>query len=311
MKTEKIIWGLLFIFVGSIFLLDNFDVIEFYWGSVWRFWPLIFILTGVNMIFSRLGDRNAAPWLVAGVTVITLAFIGYQGSQPRSKSRHSFEFNSDRVRSDRSAETQVFTETMSDSIQYSQLNIEGGATSYILKDTTSNLFEARVESHDGTHSLVREVRDSVEVLNFHMRNGKRNWKVDDMNDNQTDLKLNALPVWDLSVKMGAGEVDFDLSSYKVRRLEFNGGAASFEAKLGNLVPLTDVEVEAGVASVEIRVPEGSGCRIKLDSGLSSKDFPGFDKQSDGSYTTSNYKTAPNKINISLKGGLSSFEVSRY
>jgi len=70
-------------------------------------------------------------------------------------------------------------------------------------------------------------------------------------------------------------------------------------------------VETGVASVEIEVPEASGCRILVDSGLSSKDFDGFVKQSDGAYETSNFKTAVNKVNISLKGGLSSFEVRKY
>jgi hypothetical protein len=49
----------------------------------------------------------------------------------------------------------------------------------------------------------------------------------------------------------------------------------------------------------------------VDSGLSSKDFIGFIEQSDGTYETSNYGTAANKINISLKGGLASFEVTKY
>jgi hypothetical protein len=102
-----------------------------------------------------------------------------------------------------------------------------------------------------------------------------------------------------------------LTPYKVSSLRFEGGAASFEAKIGSLEPLTNVTVETGVANIEIEVPTESGCRIVVDSGLSSKDFIGFIKQSDGTYETSNYSTATNKINISLKGGLSSFEVRKY
>lgn len=111
--------------------------------------------------------------------------------------------------------------------------------------------------------------------------------------------------------MGVGEAIFDLSNYKVKKLVFEGGAATFEAKLGSQFPLTEVVVETGVANTEIKVPESSGCRIEVDSGLSSKDFIGFIEQSDGTYETSNYGTAANKINISLKGGLSSFEVTKY
>jgi hypothetical protein len=123
--------------------------------------------------------------------------------------------------------------------------------------------------------------------------------------------MNNIPVWDIKIEMGAGEAIFDLSNYKVKKLVFEGGAASFEAKLGSQLPITEVVVETGVANIEIEVPESSGCRIVVDSGLSSKDFIGFIEQSDGTYETSNYDTAANKINISLKGGLSSFEVTKY
>jgi hypothetical protein len=125
------------------------------------------------------------------------------------------------------------------------------------------------------------------------------------------MRLNDNPIWDIKVEMGAGEADFDLTSYKIRSLRFEGGAASFQAKLGSKESKTDVFVETGVASVEIDVPKSAGCRIVVDSGLSSKDFSGFTKQSDGTYKTDNYNTALNKININLKGGLSSFEVRKY
>jgi hypothetical protein len=144
-----------------------------------------------------------------------------------------------------------------------------------------------------------------------MRSGKQKWNLDEMEGNETNIRMNLIPVWDIRIEMGAGEAIFDLTPYKVSSLRFEGGAASFEAKIGSLEPLTNVTVETGVANIEIEVPTESGCRIVVDSGLSSKDFIGFIKQSDGTYETSNYSTATNKINISLKGGLSSFEVRKY
>ena len=144
-----------------------------------------------------------------------------------------------------------------------------------------------------------------------MRNGEQRLHLDEMENNETNIRLNLSPVWDIRIEMGAGEAIFDLAPYKVSSLKFEGGAASFEAKIGSLQPLTNVTVEAGVANVEIDVPSESGCRIVVDSGLSSKDFIDFIKQSDGTYETSNYRTAAKKINISLKGGLSSFEVRKY
>lgn len=316
MKTEKIIWGLILIFIGSIFLLDNFGVIDFYWSSVWRFWPVIFILIGANMLFSRFGNPTTAPILAAGITIITLVFIGYQGSNPRND-RNWFHYNFDRNdRNDREDDstwsgTSAFSEPFTAGTVRAKLNIQGGATSYRLDDTTSNLFVADIDQKYGRFTLDKTVIDSVEVLNFRMRNQKKSWNMDDMNTNDTRMRLNSVPVWDITVEMGAGEAIFDLTPYKVRLLKFEGGAASFEAKLGSRELKTDVLVETGVANVEIEIPASSGCRIVVDSGLSSKDFKGFLKQSDGTYETSNYNTAINKIDISLKGGLSSFEVRKY
>ncbi len=313
MKTEKIIWGLIFIFVGTVFMLDNFDVIDFYWGSVWRFWPIIFILVGANMLFSRFANKTAAPILVASVTLIVLAFIGYQGSIPReNRGWLHFEFDNDKRNKNAdwnavSAFTEPYTGAKS-----ATLTVKGGATVYRLVDSTASLFQADVKEPYGGYTLEKTTLDSVDVLEFRKRDKKgRGFKMDDMEANETRLRLNQNPVWDITVEMGAGETNFDLENFKVRNLHFEGGAASFQAKVGSKLPLTDISVETGVASVEIEVPAASGCRIVVDSGLSSKDFNGFIKQADGTYKTSNYETAVNKVNISLKGGLSSFEVRKY
>lgn len=313
MKTEKIIWGLIFIFVGSIFMLDNFNVINFYWSSIWRFWPVIFILIGANMLFSRFVDRATGPLLTAAVTIAILLFIGYQGSRP-SANRGWLQFRSDRDHRDRDPERNMkstFSEPYTGS-KMATLNIEGGATAFELKDSTVNLFQADVSEIYEGYTLDKSTVDSADVLNFRRRDKKdRKYNLNDIESNETRFFLNTSPLWNINVNMGAGETDFDLENFRVRRLKFKGGAASFYAKIGSKEPLTDIVVEAGVASVEIAVPESSGSHIVVDSGLSSKDFPGFVKQSDGSYKTPNYDTAVNKVFISLKGGLSSFEVRKY
>ncbi len=313
MKTEKIIWGLIFIFVGSVFMLDNFDVINFYWGSVWRFWPIIFILIGANMLLSRFADKNTGAIVAASITVLVLVFIGYQGSTPRSD-RAWLHFDSDHGKRNKNANWNAvssFSEPYTGA-KAATLNIQGGATVYELTDTTASLFQADVKEPYGGYTLDKTTLDSVEVLNFRKRDKRgRGFKMDDMETNETRMRLNSAPVWDITVEMGAGETNFNLENFKVRTLRFEGGAASFQAKIGSRLPVTDITVETGVASVEIEVPEASGCRILVDSGLSSKDFDGFIKQSDGAYETSNFNTAVNKVNISLKGGLSSFEVRKY
>jgi hypothetical protein len=317
MKTEKVIWGLILIFIGAVFLLNNFGVIDFYWGSVWRFWPIIFILIGANMIFSRLSNSTGAILSVV-LTLSALLFLGYQGTRPNESrmGRSWFRFDShdrDTGSNDETSwtSTNTFTEAFAANTKRAELNIKGGATSYKLDDTTANLFDAEVKQNSGNYTLEKTTRDSVEVLNFRMRDNKKKWNMDEMDGNEVQIQLNSNPIWDINLEVGAGETDFDLSSYKIRNVQLHGGAASFKVKLPEPVSTTKVDVETGVAEVDIRVPQQAACRITVESGLSSKDFTGFQKQADGSYQTSNYNSAAKKIDINLKGGLSSFEVSRY
>ena len=130
-------------------------------------------------------------------------------------------------------------------------------------------------------------------------------------NNQAYLKLNTNPVWDINVKAGAAELKFDLTNFKVRNLKLKGGAASFDIKLGQPVAETNVEVSTGVSSVTIEIPQNAACHITTSTGLSSKNFDGFDSKSDNQYETANFSTATNKMYINLKGAVSDFKVHKY
>ena len=59
------------------------------------------------------------------------------------------------------------------------------------------------------------------------------------------------------------------------------------------------------------VPETSGCEVKLEGALNSKDFAGFKKVSSDLYRTANFDTASKKIFINIDSGVSSLNVDRY
>ncbi len=53
------------VIVGIVLLLNNFGYLNWsVWGSLWRFWPIILVLIGINLV---LGGRW--PWLVFVITV--------------------------------------------------------------------------------------------------------------------------------------------------------------------------------------------------------------------------------------------------
>lgn len=315
MKIDRLIMGIAILFIGVVLLLDNFGVINFYWRNVWEFWPVFLIIAGVNILFS--GSNSKTGHIISlGVLAIALVFLFYRGQQePKKRMWWGNEKNGIVIDDDNDNDTLTKVDlrqpfTAADSTKKVVLNISGGGLSFNLKGETNDLISADIEEKGAKFTLDKEVTDSVTTLTLKMPSKKNSWNFDNGGDD-INLKLNRAANWNINMKLGAGEANFDLSNHKVRTFNFNGGAASLDLKFGDLLPITDVNVKSGVATVEINIPKNSGCKIISKTGLSSTSFDGFEKLNSGTFQTSNFATSANKIFINLDGGLSNFEVNRY
>lgn len=80
MKARDIFWGVFFILLGIVLILEKFEVIELWWRmrDIWRLWPLILVVIGMNLI----SKRTEVVYNVA-IILLVLAFgyivvYGYQ-----------------------------------------------------------------------------------------------------------------------------------------------------------------------------------------------------------------------------------------
>lgn len=73
MKSRDIFWGIFFILLGTLLILEKYHFIEIWWNmhDIWRLWPLILVVIGMNLI-SR---RTEVIYKVA--TVLLLLAFGY------------------------------------------------------------------------------------------------------------------------------------------------------------------------------------------------------------------------------------------
>jgi len=335
MKNDKLIPGLILVMIGAIFLLHNFHVIHFNWGNLWHLWPIIIVIAGVNLVFAH----NRSPWatilkisvVVAGFALLVFGNFSnnygwwwphryYHYNSNDNDNNDDSDDNSDMDDSDSSsvkdgmvkvAGSSVFNEPYLASVKIARLNINGGATSYYLSDTTNQLFNARTRERFGRYELNHRQEDSVYVVDFNMKDKKHGFNWDNNNSNRVDMKLNSNPEWEVVVNAGATELNFDLSKFKVKSLELNGGAGSFDLKLGQPLAVTNVTVSTGAADVNLRIPQNAACRITTSSAFSSDNFEGFTKTSDNNYETPGFSAAKNRIYIEMKGAFSGFEVKKY
>lgn len=314
MKSKKIFWGLILIFFGTLLLLENFNIIEFAWSQIWRFWPVTLILIGINIICAKTNPKIGIP-LMAVFTLIVLGLLTYKGLQtPTEKQNSHFDLfgnnaeeNDDEIDT---AELTKYTEDYDTRYNTATLIINGAAGTFNINDSTNQLFDADVKGSFKKFMLKKTETDTSVTLELNNnKNGNNTFKSNRLSD--IDMALNVNPIWNIEANIGAGEMVLDLANYKISNATLKGGAAAFDITLGNKYKNTTLVAETGVSSVEIKLPQTSGCQINVTSGLSSKDFEGFTNLGKGLYQTPNFNKAINKININLKGGLSSFEVVRY
>lgn len=150
---------------------------------------------------------------------------------------------------------------------------------------------------------------------------------------RAEIDLGGLALTDLDISTGASESMIDVSEPNTSRIEtvnFEIGAAEFTAlRLGNL-NAERIEVDAGVGSItlgltgrwqrdahlaidmglgtlELRIPEGLGIRLRKDSFLTSLDSEGLVKHGNV-YESLDYDTAERKVTIDLDAAFGSVKV---
>jgi len=114
----------------------------------------------------------------------------------------------------------------------------------------------------------------------------------------------------LAINTGASEARLDLSELRVSYLKLETGASStvltMPAASGSML----AEINAGVASVEIHVPEGVAARIRIKEGLSARSINSarFTRLESNIYQSPDYDTAANRVDLNIETGVGSISV---
>ncbi|SDY22447.1 LiaI-LiaF-like domain-containing protein [Tindallia californiensis] len=73
MKNRDYTSGVILIGAGILFLLRNFGIISFRY--LFQFWPVILIITGINLIIEKQPYVAVLTWILFFIIVITLSIM--------------------------------------------------------------------------------------------------------------------------------------------------------------------------------------------------------------------------------------------
>ncbi len=183
-----------------------------------------------------------------------------------------------------------------------RLCVSAGAPSDTLLEGTSS---------DGLSHRTRRKGDDLDVelspRGFPYRIAPWSWGQGGLRWN---FRLNDEVPLALSLETGASDVRLDLTELRISDLRLQTGASSVNVMLPARVDRTRVRVEAGAASVSLRVPSDVAARVRFEGALASVDvdqnrFP----RTGEVYLSPNYDAAQNKVDIEIEAGVGSLRVS--
>jgi len=316
MRSKNVFWGVILVTIGILFVLRNVGVIFFNWYSVLNLWPIFLIVLGVSLLPIKGVVRIILGFLVI---ILSLIFISNNDYYDRYQNfgPHNWRWwdndeysNYDNYDNDETYEwrDQQLYENYDDEIDNAILKLDAIAGEFYITETTDYLIKFDREGNFGKYYLHADnVGNAVELkidMDSNIESGP-NLK------NQAEISLHPEPVWMIKVDAGAAKLDFDLSPYKIDKLDIDNGASSIKIRLGDKYKNTNLIINSGASATVIEVPQSSACEVLTNTVLTSKSLDGFDKLENGVYRTDNFSTAENKIVIEVDAAISSLKVVRY
>lgn len=316
MSYRKLFWGVLLVIIGILFILRNMGVIYFDWRTILHLWPLVLILWGIALV--PLKDYVRMILSLVAIAIAFLLVSKYDRSERPwmhwNKHNHDWSFRiDDQDESDTtfySGDFQELFENYDSTIKTAVLNFDAAAGDYRIADSliTDKLLVFRKKGNIGDYSMSTTDDAGKRTIDLNIEESRVRLE---NRGNEVRLFLNPEPVWNFNFDIGAANIDFDLSRFKIDNMHVEGGASSINLKLGDKQPMSTVKVNAGAASINIDVPKDAGVELKTETVLTSRNFTGFNKIGKGHFKTDNYATSTSKIFIDVEAGVSSLNINRY
>ena len=302
-RRPGIVGPLILITIGVLLLLNQLGKLPWdLWLNVWRFWPVIFILIGVDILVSA--SRSTLLYILGLLLAIAVigGIIAYAVLQAGPLA---------------AGEPAAGTEAIQEALQ-------GAASGRVtLRPGVARLrVAALADSPNFVEGEIQYGRDSLKVEKEYsvgggqavltLRSGSRStqfFRFGQQTSERWDLRFSPRLPLELIVNAGVGDMDLDLGALKVTRLELDAGVGSLNVTLPTDAGTTRASINAGVGSISVHIPSGVGARVHVSRGLGSVSIHS-DRliRSGNDYVSADYDTAENRVDLNVNGGVGSISI---
>lgn len=255
---RSLFWPLVLIGIGVIALLGTMGVLSrANFVVLFRLWPVLLILIGVDIMFGR---RSPVIGALIGVGAIAL-IIGLMLVGPSQGWGDELEVKTGR-----------FSEPISQATAARvSLDLSSGPTEITTLSDSGDLIDAELNYTGNIEFEARGDRDKTISLREHGTGSTFlfDWFTRDDDELRWDVGLSPQVPLDLEIDGGSGSVALDLDKLQLTGLNLDVGSGTIDGSLPASEQRYDVQVDGGSGSCRLDIGDGADVSLHVDAGSGS------------------------------------------
>lgn len=299
-RPVSVLSPLLLVFLGVLLLLTTVGSVSFgIWLELLNYWPVLLVLIGAEILLAD-SPLLLRAGLVSSALVIAfaVAYIFMPGYDPAEPLRISYVEPAGDVEA-----LHLNANFLGGELAIDAESPERGSLAALMvaefSDRPARIIrgqsdgEIKIDVVSSGPYLSRTWNDGrssgVETVNLPL--GMADWTLMMSPDMEVEIEVSSL----------VAELNLDLRNVDVRRLSVEAAAANLKVQLPLAAGDTEVDIAAGLADVEIIVPDGVAASIEIDAPLGSTqiDTDQFIETQEG-YRSIDYPEAANRVDIDIE-----------
>lgn len=301
--NNKIATGIWLVFAGVVFLLDNFNLIDFNFASVFALWPLLLVSMGLNLL---LQNRPNGRLIVIICNILLCAFVFYRGIT--SQNYRNFTSWTNPTPKDTSENyNEHVSAAWEEHIHSATLTLSGGASKFSFQTNhdSTQLLAAHTTASAGALRLTSKGDQKVQL-------GLTSAKPNRGSNVPIEISLNKRPLWNFAFNVGASSITGDFRDLEIGKIEVNSGASSMELHLPAPTNGTSqIEINTAASKIKLYIPKEAECRVETGTIVSNNKFEGLEVVDGNERQSKGFEAATNRYDIEVSGAANSVSILRY
>lgn len=299
MTPAKLRWGLIFIQIGILILLRNFEILnDNFWFELAVLSPIVLIAIGVEKIFTKTKLQ-----FISYMTSVALFFGGFAIAFVAGAGGMDESFFSETT----------YIKDYDPSIKKLSAELRFNNTDLTIRDSGTDLIYGKFDKFTRKPKVQYDIQDDQAQISFISRRhnylaGAIKIELDEPQDWYIRFSED-IPL-DLECYGDENDVHMNLSTTPVENLRLKSDDAKIYIKLGDLSPFLKVSIEGEDSRVRLRLPINIGVRITGDDYGSYLKRLGL-TETDTGYINDYYDSADVKADIELDERLGSFSLDYF